>query len=44
VEALEDRTVPSVSVVSNFESGSLANYKTVLHYFPAADITPAAGK
>jgi hypothetical protein len=42
LEHLEDRTLLSVNVVSNFENGSLAAYKTVLHYYPAADISAAA--
>jgi hypothetical protein len=42
LEALEERTLLSVSVVANFESGSLANYRTVFHYYPTADIAAAA--
>src|SRR5262249_44164472 len=42
LEALEDRTVPSVSVVGDFENGSLGDYKTVLHYYASADIAAAA--
>jgi hypothetical protein len=43
LEALEERTLLSVNLVANFESStSLANYKTVFHYFPSADIAAAA--
>jgi hypothetical protein len=43
LELLEDRVTPSVNVVANFESSaSLANYRTVFHYYPTVDLAAAA--
>jgi hypothetical protein len=41
LEQLEERTLLSVTVLEDFES-ALSNYKTVLHYYPAADLAAAA--
>jgi hypothetical protein len=41
LERLEDRTLPSVTVVEPFEA-DLSTYKSALHFIPAADITEAA--
>jgi hypothetical protein len=42
LEALEDRTLLSVSVIEGFEGGSLAAYQTALRYAPSAVILPIA--
>jgi hypothetical protein len=41
LEAPEDRTLPSVTVVEDFE-GNLANYQTALRYAPSATVLPIA--
>ena len=42
IERLEDRTVPSVSLIESFEGGNLNSYRSILHYLPAAHVVPAA--
>jgi hypothetical protein len=43
LELLEDRIAPSVSVIEDFEAGSLSAYSTALRYAPSAVVLPIAG-
>jgi hypothetical protein len=42
LEQLEDRITPSVSVIEDFEGGSLSGYSTALRYAPSAVVLPIA--
>ena len=42
LEQLEDRITPSVSVIEDFEAGSLSAYSTALRYAPSAVVLPIA--
>jgi methionine-rich copper-binding protein CopC len=42
LERLEERTVPSVSVIEGFETGSLSAYQTALRFAPSAAVLPIA--
>jgi hypothetical protein len=42
LEPLEERIVPSVSVIEDFEAGNLAAYTTALRAVPSATILPVA--
>jgi hypothetical protein len=42
LEQLEDRISPSVSVIEDFETGSLSAYSTALRYAPSAVVLPIA--